>query len=66
MVDISNWNSSNVDNCCAGNCCDDTLNNIPDTLLNSLPHLDILTSNSSTPSLLDIGIDQQIPCLYKL
>ena len=61
MVDISNWNSSNVDYCCAGNCCGDTLNNIPDTLLNSLPHLDILTSNSSIPSLLDIGIDQQIP-----
>ena len=32
-----------------------------DTLLNSLPHLDILTSNSNIPGLSDIDMDQQIP-----
>ena len=31
-----------------------------DTLLNSLPHLDILTYNSNIPSLSDIDMNQQI------
>ena len=57
MANVSReWDNDSIEDCCVG-----FPSTTSDTLLNSLPHLDILMSNSNIPSLSDIDMDQQIP-----
>jgi hypothetical protein len=56
MANVREGDNNSIEDCCV-----EFPSTSSDTLLNSLPHLDILTSNSNMPSLSDIDMDQQIP-----